>query len=214
MVDWLSVKSCFPSLFMTRILLIRHGSTDLLGQVLYGRASGVHLNPEGLRQAELTGQRLKQQYSLEAIYSSPLDRALETAKPIAQACGKQVIVDEGITEIDFGEWVGKSFLELGDTEGWISFNKQRSTTRPPGGESMLEVQTRACRSIETARRNDNGEGTIAMISHGDVIRCVLLFLLGMPLDHVHRLEVSPGSVSEVFIGEYDPRVRSINQIFY
>ncbi len=198
---------------MTRILLIRHGSTDLLGHVLYGRASGVHLNSEGVRQAELIGRSLKQQYSLDAIYSSPLDRALETAKPIAQACGKPVSVDEGITEIDFGEWVGKPFRELDDMESWMSFNKQRSTTWAPGGESMLEVQARAWRAIQTAGRIDNAGGTVAMISHGDVIRCVLLLLLGMPLDHIHRLEIAPGSVSEVVFGEYDPLIRSINRTF-
>lgn len=199
---------------MTRILLIRHGSTDLLGHVLYGRASGVHLNREGLRQSDLIGQRLKQQYSLNAIYSSPLDRALETADPISQACGKPVLVDEGITEIDFGEWVGKSFRELGDMESWTSFNKQRSTSWAPGGESMLEVQARAWRAIEAAIRTQGAGSTIAMISHGDVIRCVLLLLLGMPLDHIHRLEVAPGSVSEVFFGPHHSLVKFINQTFY
>ncbi len=199
---------------MTRILLIRHGSTDLLGHVLYGRASGVHLNAEGLRQAELIGQSLKQQYSLDAVYSSPLDRALETARPISQACGKPVFVDEGITEIDFGEWVGKPFRELDEMKSWMSFNKQRSTSWAPGGESMLEVQARAWRAIEAVGRIDNAGNTVAMISHGDVIRCVLLLLLGMPLDHIHRLEVAPGSVSEVVFGEYDPLVRSINRTFY
>lgn len=199
---------------MTRILLIRHGSTDLLGHVLYGRASGVHLNSEGLRQAELIGQSLKQQYSLDAVYSSPLERALETAKPIARACGKPVFVDERITEIDFGEWVGKSFRELDAIESWMSFNKQRSTSWAPGGESMLEVQARAWRAIQAAGRIDNPGGTIAMISHGDVIRCVLLLLLGMPLDHIHRLEIAPGSVSEVVFGDHDPLVKTINQTFY
>jgi broad specificity phosphatase PhoE len=199
---------------MTRILLIRHGSTDLLGHVLYGRASGVHLNSEGLRQAELIAHNLKQQYSLEAIYSSPLDRAVETAKPIAEASGKPLFVDEGITEIDFGEWVGKSFRELKDIEGWMSFNKQRSTSWAPGGESMLEVQARAWRAIEAASNRNNTEGAVAMISHGDVIRCVLLLVLGMPLDHIHRLEIAPGSVSEVVFSEHDPLVRSINQTFY
>ncbi|MBV8866271.1 MAG: histidine phosphatase family protein [Acidobacteriaceae bacterium] len=199
---------------MTRILLIRHGSTDLLGHVLYGRASGVHLNSEGLHQAELIGQCLKQQYSLEGIYSSPLDRALETANAIAQACGKPVVLDEGITEIDFGEWVGKSFRELDNTEGWRSFNRQRSIRWAPGGESMLEVQARAWRTIQAVSAKFNAGGAVALVSHGDVIRCVLLLVLGMPLDHIHRLEVAPGSVSEIAVGEHNFLVRSINQIFY
>ncbi len=198
---------------MTRILLIRHGSTDLLGHVLYGRSPGVHLNPQGLRQAELIAHAIKQQYSLKAIYSSPLERALETAEPIAAACGKPVVIDHGITEIDFGEWVGMSFTELHCSESWARFNKQRSTAWAPGGESMLEVQARAWRTIEAVSRINGADDTIAMISHGDVIRCVLLLLLSIPLDHIHRLEVAPGSVSEIIVGGRDPLVKSLNQIF-
>ena len=70
---------------MIRILLIRHGSTDLLGRVLYGRMAGVHLNAEGVSQANALARVLKMRYAFEEVISSPMERAIETAGPIAQA---------------------------------------------------------------------------------------------------------------------------------
>ena len=197
---------------MIRILLIRHGSTDLLGRVLYGRTSGIHLNSEGFQQAELLAEALTKQYQLAAVISSPLERALETAKPIAEQQGRPVRVEEGIIEVDFGEWVGKSFHELGEIDSWRAFNRQRSTSCPPGGESMMEIQARAWRTVQAAVADYDSGSTIAMITHGDVIRCLLVLLLGVSIDHIHRLEIAPCSVSEVIVGEHDPLIRRVNQI--
>ena len=199
---------------MTRILLIRHGSNDLLGRVLYGRMPGVHLNKEGLEQARLLTRGLKTHYAVDSIVSSPLERALETAQPLADALGHPVLLDEGITEIDFGSWVGQSFEELNETDHWKKFNRQRSLKWPSDGESMMGVQTRAWRSIEAAVLRSGDESTVAMVTHGDVIRGVLTLLLGMSLDHMQRLEVGPTSVSEIIVGEHQSVVRRINQIFY
>jgi broad specificity phosphatase PhoE len=197
---------------MTRILLIRHGTTDLLGRVLYGRLPGVHLNDEGRRQARVAGQALKARYTIDAVVSSPLERAAETARSIADPQGLNVAIDENLNEVDCGSWIGKSFPELNELEDWRQFNQLRSLTRAPRGESLLEVQARAWKGLENiqARHQD---GTVAAITHGDVIRSLLLLLLGMPLDHILRLEVGPASVSEIALGGGEPLVRSINQIF-
>ncbi|MDQ2711418.1 MAG: histidine phosphatase family protein [Acidobacteriota bacterium] len=199
---------------MTRILLIRHGSNDLLGRVLYGRMPGVHLNPEGALQARNLAQELKKYYALDAIVSSPLERALETAQPIAEAQNKPLVTDEGITELDFGCWAGQSFEKLYETDYWRNFNRQRSLNWPSDGESLMEVQTRAWRSISVAAERYGDDSTVAMVTHGDVIRSVLLLVLGMAIDHIHRLEVAPTSVSEILVGEHQPTVRRVNQIFY
>jgi broad specificity phosphatase PhoE len=198
---------------MTRILLIRHGSTDLLGRVLYGRMPGVHLNEEGREQARAAGEALKRRYTIHAVISSPLERATETAQLIGDPQGLEVAIDDDLNELDCGTWVGKPFPELKELENWRQFNQLRSLTRAPQGESLLEVQARAWKSLETiqARHKD---GTIAAITHGDVIRGLLLLLLGMPLDHIFRLEVAPVSVSEILLGGYQPLVRSINQILF
>ncbi len=198
-----------------RILLIRHGSTDLLGRVLYGRMEGVHLNDEGSRQAQLLAQRLQQRYRISEVISSPLERALETARFIADAQRLNVSIDEGINEIDFGSWMGKSFSELLGSDEWKKYNELRSTANPPHGELMTQVQTRAWGTLERIlmRHQQVPEATVAVVTHGDVVRALLILLLGMPLDHIHRLEVAPASLTEVLLGPGQPRVVTINQVF-
>ena len=200
---------------MIRILLIRHGNTDPLGRVLYGRMPGIHLNAEGINQAQSVGRILKERYRLSEVISSPMERTLETAKYIADAQGLNITTDAGINEIDFGSWMGKSFEELRERDDWRRYNDSRSTAWPPGGESMLEVQARAYRTLEAVmkRFQDQENPTVAAVSHGDVVRGLLLLLLGMPNDHIHRLEIAPASVSEVLIGAGQARVINVNQLF-
>ncbi len=200
---------------MIRILLIRHGSTDLLGRVLYGRMAGVHLNSEGQAQARNLADALKQRYRLDEVVSSPMERALETAQFIADAQGLGVSIDEGVNEIDFGNWKGKTFDDLARSEDWKRYNEVRSTCSPPGGEFMTEVQIRSWGAVRQimARHSQGDMVTVAVVTHGDVIRALLILLLGMPLDHIHRLEIAPASVSEVLLGSGQPRVRTVNEIF-
>lgn len=200
---------------MLRILLIRHGATDLLGRVLYGRMPGVHLNSEGLQQAETLARALKSRYRLHEVISSPMERALETARPVAEAQSLSVTIDEAFNEIDFGSWVGKPFRELRSSEHWKRYCQFRTTTRPPGGESMMDVQSRAWSGLSAiAERHPHGEeATVAVLSHGDVVRGILMLALGMSIDHIHRLEAAPASVSEILIWGADVQVRTINETF-
>lgn len=200
---------------MLRILLIRHGNTDLIGRVLYGRMPGVQLNAQGAQQAQVLARALKSRYKLSEVISSPMQRALETARPIADAQSLTVGVDDAFNEIDFGSWVGKPFGELQDLEHWQRYCQFRATTRPPGGESMLEVQARAWNGIARIidRHLQAEETTIAVLTHGDVIRGLLMFALGMSIDHIHRLEAAPASTSELLIWGADVHVRTINETF-
>lgn len=200
---------------MIRILLIRHGNTDLLGRVLYGRMPGVHLNAEGCSQARKLADGLRNRYRLSEIVSSPMERTIETAQFIADAQGLTIAVDERVNEIDFGSWKGKSFEELTHCDDWKSYNEVRSIHCPQGGEFMMEVQFRAWRALQDiVAHYPNGDmPTVAVITHGDVIRALLILLLGMPLDHIHRLEIAPASVSEVLMDSGNPRVRTVNETF-
>ncbi len=198
---------------MIRILLIRHGTTDPLGRVLYGRMPGVHLNAEGRSQAQMVGQTLKQRYGLNEVISSPMERTLETAQFVAAPQGLNITTEAGLNEIDFGSWMGNSFEQLRDREDWRRYNESRSTTWPPGGESMPEVQARAYRALESVVQRHRENATVAAVSHGDVVRGLLLLLLGMPIDHIHRLEIAPASVSEIWMGAGQPRVINVNQLF-
>jgi broad specificity phosphatase PhoE len=200
---------------MIRILLIRHGATDLLGRVLYGRMPGVHLNGVGFAQAQALAHGLQARYRLTEVISSPMERALETARPIAETQHLGVSLEEAFTEIDFGSWMGKPFSELHDEELWKRYYRFRATTRPPGGESMMDVQSRAWESISRIlERHANARGAcIAVVTHGDVIRALLLLVLGMSIDHIQRIEAAPASISEILIDRSELRVRTINETF-
>lgn len=200
---------------MIRILLVRHATNDLLGRELYGRTPGVHLNDEGRRQAQSLAHALAQRYVLSEVISSPMERALETARPIAEIQKVPLTVDDGMTEVDVGAWSGKPFEDLSVREDWRNFNRHRSTTWPPNGEATLEVQSRAWRSVMRAvLRFPGGDATLAFVTHGDVVRCTLMLLLGMPIDYIHRLEVSPASASEIHITHSAVTVCNINQRSY
>jgi probable phosphomutase (TIGR03848 family) len=193
---------------MTTILLIRHATCDAVGVIIAGRAPGVHLNRAGETQAGALAGHLRT-VPLDALYSSPLERSRETAAAIANGRDLTIRVEEAFTELDFGTWTGCRLDQLAADDTWGRFNEWRSLTRAPGGESMLEVQVRALAALERIRAV-HADGVVAVVTHGDVIRAVLLHHLGLPLDHVHRLEVGPASVSVLQIWDSWVVVKAVN----
>ena len=203
---------------MLTVLLIRHASCDHIGRRIAGRAAGTHLNGLGRAQAARLARALAQgrgQNSLfgpglEALYSGPLERARETAEILAAPLGLSVVEAPGLDELDFGEWTGKTLDELDADPRWQAFNTSRAETRIPGGELMSEAVDRALDELARMERRHHG-GAVCAVSHGDVIRGVLLRCLRTPLDEVHRLEVAPASVSLVQILDGEPlRALAIN----
>jgi broad specificity phosphatase PhoE len=195
---------------MTTFLLIRHASCDPLGRSIAGRKPGVHLNAEGCAEAAKLAERLKR-LDIAGVYSSPLERALETAGPIAETQGLQVQPAPGLIEVDFGDWTGRSLAELDPVPAWSSFNRFRSGSRIPGGESMAEVLSRSLRELERLRQLHLGSGgLLAVVSHGDVLRMLVIHALGMAVDLIHRVELSPASVSVLQVEDYGPRILLLN----
>uniref|UniRef100_Q022V0 Phosphoglycerate mutase n=1 Tax=Solibacter usitatus (strain Ellin6076) TaxID=234267 RepID=Q022V0_SOLUE len=147
---------------------------------------------------------------LAAVYTSPLERALETAQPIAARHALVPCPVEGLGELQFGDWEGRSFAELGALEDWRRFNSCRGSVRPPGGELMMESQMRMIRECESlARRHPDAE--IAVVSHGDPLRSLIAHCLGIPLDLMLRFEISPGSLSVMQAAPCEVRILSVNQ---
>jgi probable phosphoglycerate mutase len=144
--------------------------------------------------------------------SSPLERARETAEPLASALSLPVQTDDSFLEVLFGEWEGKPIAELELDPRWRLYNTFRSGTRAPGGELASEMQSRFVAGIERLRTAHPDE-TIVIVSHADPIRTALAYYLGMPLDFVQRLEIRPASVSEVEVNEWGPRVLALNRTF-
>lgn len=192
----------------TTILLIRHGMTGYVARAIAGRQPGIRLTDEGRAQAGELVSRLGH-VPLAAIYSGPLERAQETAAPLAEHFGLPVRLCDEITELDFGQWTERSFVDLDGDTHWQRFNSFRSFTRADGGELMPEVQTRAVRTLERIRRDHPGR-VVAVVSHGDVIRSAVAYVLGVPLDLFQRIEIRPASVSTVRISDEGPLVLGVN----
>lgn len=193
---------------MTTFLLIRHGTIDSSGKALAGRMAGVHLNERGRRQAQALATRLAGA-GIDAIYSSPMERAVETARPLAESLGLELALEQSLIEIEFGDWTGRSFLELSGNPAFQRFNAFRSTAPVPGGEFMLHAQARMVMGLDELRRRHR-HATVAVVSHGDMIKAAVAWYAGIPLDLFQRIEISLASVSAVEIDDDTVRILSIN----
>jgi len=195
---------------MTTFLLIRHANCDPVGQVISGRAAGVHLNDRGKAEAEALATRLGI-LPIRAVYSSPLERALETAAAVAASQRLPVETAPGLVEIDFGEWTGRTLADLDQLPDWKLFNSFRSSARIPGGERAAEVLSRALAELDRLCRAHAGAGElVAVVSHGDVLRAVIAHFIGVPTDLFQRIELSPASVSILALEVHGPRLLLLN----
>jgi len=193
---------------VNQFYLIRHATNDLVAKAIAGWSPGVHLNAQGIREADELASRLAG-CGLDRVYSSPLGRAQETALPLAKKFGKEVLTASAIGEIQFGDWTGKLLKELDADPHWQQWNLCRSHCRPPRGESLLEVQCRFVTFLQELCET-HSEEKIALVSHGDPIRSILLYYLGLSLDLVHRLEISPASVSILKLADCSAQVVTLN----
>ena len=193
----------------TTVLLVRHGQTPTTGSVLPGRAPGLHLSDRGRAQAERVATRLTELASAPvAIYSSPLERARETAAPIARALGLRTRSDRGLLECDFGAWTGQSLSRLRRTREWRAVQHAPSTFTFPDGESFAAMQRRIWLTIERLVETHRGD-SIVLVSHADPIKAAVTFAQGVPLDLFQRTMVSTCSVSAIALGD-QPIVLCVN----
>jgi probable phosphoglycerate mutase len=193
---------------MTKFILIRHATNDTVGKRLTGRLKGIHLNEEGREQSHKLAERLSGS-PIKAIYSSPLERALETAEPIAKSLNLKTAIYDDFTDIEFGEWTNCTFEELKEELSFQHFNSFRSCSRIPGGELMIEAQARMINGLDNIRQQHPDE-TVAVISHADLIKAVIAFYAGIHLDMLLRIEVDPVSVSIIEVDDKTARILLVN----
>ena len=191
------------------IILVRHGHTPTTGKILPGRAKGLHLSELGKEQASKVATNLSMLENVTAVYASPMERTLETAKPIASAFGLKVQRNRGLIEADFGKWTGRKLSDLRKLSDWEIVQKNPSLFRFPDGESFIEIQSRMVETITRISDKHRGEIVIA-VSHADTIKAFLTAMLGTPLDLFQRLHISPCSVSPVILGDGSPFVLAVN----
>jgi probable phosphomutase (TIGR03848 family) len=180
---------------MKRLLLLRHAVTEQTGARLTGWTAGVHLSERGREQATALAARLAP-LTIDALYSSPLERCLETAHAVADARGLEVRTLDEVGEVHYGDWTGRELKELVKEDLWRVVQINPSGARFPGGESLLEMQVRSVAAIERLRAAHDGQ-TVAVASHADVIKAVVAHYLGMHLDQFQRLHVAPASLTAV-----------------
>jgi probable phosphoglycerate mutase len=193
---------------MMNLLLIRHAANDWVGERLAGWTPGVHLNNQGRAQVAALVERLAGA-PLAAVYSSPLERTMETAQPLAQAHDLVVQRRENLGEARFGEWTGRALNELKDEELWPIVQVYPSGARFPGGESLREVQARLVAELDTIRDSHTGQ-TVAVVSHSDPIKMAVAHYLGLGLDLFQRLTISPASVTAFAFTRFGPRLVCLN----
>ncbi|HUS84519.1 MAG TPA: histidine phosphatase family protein [Anaerolineales bacterium] len=196
---------------MTTFFLIRHGHNDLLEKrKLAGRMPNVHLSAEGHRQAEALVQILPS-LKIDAIYASPLERAIETAEPLARAMGLEIIIREGLLEIGYGSWQGQSLKALRRRKLWPILQNSPSLARFPEGESFPEAQARVVAELEALRALHRGrKGNIACVFHSDPIKLAIAHYLGLPLDLFQRITISPASISVLAVSDSGIRIMGLN----
>jgi probable phosphomutase (TIGR03848 family) len=193
----------------TLVLLVRHGLTPTTGKILPGQAPGLHLAEEGQRQASVVAARIDQLPKVEAIYASQLERARETAAPIARARGLAVRIDRDLADGDVGEWTGEKLWRLARKPEWQVVQRHPSGFRFPGGESFTEMQTRVTSALARIVARHPGAVVVA-VSHADPIKAAVAHAMGTHLDLFQRIVVSPCSVSAVLYGVDGPMVLAVN----
>lgn len=205
---------------MATVLLVRHGRTTANASgLLAGRTPGVELDESGRTQAGDAGRRIAA-LPLADVVSSPLERCRQTATAIlaqqpADGAG-EVVVEEDLTECDYGQWQGRALAELAQEPLWEVVQNQPSAAAFPGGESMARMQARGVAAVRSHdARVVSAAGPQAVwvaVSHGDVIKAVLADALGMHLDVFQRLDVAPASISIVRYGGPRPHVLGVNTL--
>lgn len=193
----------------TLLLLVRHGQTPTTGTVLPGRAPGLHLSDRGRAQAEHVAERLGG-LPVDAIYSSPLERTIETAEPTAVRTGLAVQQDAGLNECDKGDWTGAAIAEVAALPQWQTVQHTPSAFRFPNGESFTQMQERIVGALEALCAAHAG-GVVVCFSHADPIKAAVAQALGTPLDLFQRIVISPGSVSAILYADGQaPAVLMVN----
>ncbi|MGZ5630779.1 MAG: histidine phosphatase family protein [Burkholderiales bacterium] len=187
---------------------MRHASHDLLGKALAGRAPGILLNERGRAEADQLVDRFANT-RVAKIYTSPRERARDTAAPLAKRLKLTPLVNHYIDEIDFGVWTGRSFAELQHDPAWPVWVQTRSVAQAPGGEAFIDVQRRVIAGLE-ALRTEHPADTLALLTHGDVIKAALAYFLHLSLDNLERFDIAPASVSAIAAGASWAQVQLVN----
>jgi probable phosphoglycerate mutase len=171
----------------------------------------VHLSDEGRKQAEQAARRLARLPRVAAIYSSPLERARETAAPIAKLRGLTVNVERALSDLDVGTWTGMSLARVRRRREWTTVQRHPSGFAFPEGESFAEMQARMTTALAELVARHRG-ATIVAVSHADPIKAVAAQAVGAPLDVFQRIVIGPASITAIAYSDHGPLVLTLNSV--
>jgi probable phosphomutase (TIGR03848 family) len=196
------------------VILLRHGrSTSNTAHVLAGRSEGVDLDDKGREQANGLVERIGS-LPVKAIVRSPLLRCARTVEPLAAALGLEPVVDERLSEVDYGQWTGRKIEELFKEPLWAVVQQQPSAAVFPDGEGLAHVQARAVDAVREHDRRLAAEHEADVVwvacTHGDVIKAVVADALGAHLDTFQRITADPASMSVIRYTAVRPFVMHVN----
>lgn len=196
---------------LTTLLLVRHGRTPTTGIILPGRAPGLSLAPAGRADAEAAAARIARLGQVRAVYSSPLERAQETAAPIARDHGLAVLIEPELSDLNIGGWTGMKIDEARRRPEWVAIQQYPEGFRFPGGESFPEMQARITGTLARLAARHAGD-TVVAVSHADPIKAAVAGARGQRLDQFQRIFVSPGSITVLAFDADTPRVLAVNTL--
>jgi probable phosphoglycerate mutase len=193
----------------TVVLFVRHGETPTTGKILSGQAPGLHLSDRGREQAKATAASIAALGSVAAVFTSPMERARETAAAIGEATGIEPEIIAGLADSDAGDWTGRELRSVAKLPEWRTVVRHPSGFRFPGGESFSEVVARVSMTVDRLVEEHPGQ-TVVAVSHADPIRVAVGSALGSPLDLFDRIVVGTASVSAIAYTRDGPRVFCVN----
>ena len=198
-----------------RLVLIRHAHSEAnAAGILSGRLPNVHLSEKGLAQSEQLAVRLGN-FPVSNLRISPMERCFETISPWINSIVMpnnprfEPIIDEELTEVDYGLWSGKKLSILSKNKLWKTVQESPSRVYFPKGEGIAQMQSRAMTSVHQAV-SSKAKGSAVIVSHGDVIKSIVASALGMHLDEFQRIVIDPASISILDYSTTKPRVLLLN----
>ena len=172
-----------------KLILVRHAVTAETGRRLSGRNPGIPLSTAGVAAANEVSAKLAK-LEIDAVYTSPIQRCRETAAILARPHGSKPRVRQGLIEVEYGRWSGRTLRSLYRLRAWKSLMEDPTGFRFPEGETLDEVRRR-CARLVTHMAENHEKQTVLAVSHGDVIRSIVAHSLNGSTDLIHRLHVGP-----------------------
>lgn len=196
-----------------KLLFIRHGESEANTKgILAGRFSGVALSSQGKSQASILNTAINK-LSRPCLYSSPIQRCLETARlAVASSSYGEILIDDDLAEVDYGDWSGKRLEDLEKLEEWSYLQKNADSFRFPAGESFEEVNTRLQRYLESLVERHEENATVVAFSHADIIKVLVTKALAVSISKIQRVRIDPASITEFELSIEGLSIVRVNQV--